>query len=249
MNTVNTNRKGFTLLELLIVIAIIAVLSVLLIIVLDPAETLKRARDSQRVSDLNTIKTALGIYLTATSTPNLGGGTVTSGVGGTGNICINGSANHGVIAYSVPESTNPSCGSGAGITLGSDAADATGLSTSNYCTTTPSSVYANVDGTGWIPVDFLALSGGSPISNLPVDPINTISATPTSTDLVYRYICQQQGSTVAGKPANAYQLAAVLESSLYGGATGLAAKDGAPNKAYYQVGSDSNLTPATADNW
>lgn len=65
--------KGFTLLELLIVIAIIAILSVILVLVLNPAETLRKSRDAQRISDLNTVKTALGLYLTATTSPYLAG--------------------------------------------------------------------------------------------------------------------------------------------------------------------------------
>ena len=43
--------SGFTLLELLIVISVLAILSVALIVVLNPAETLKKGRDSQRISD------------------------------------------------------------------------------------------------------------------------------------------------------------------------------------------------------
>jgi len=65
----NKTKKGFTLLELLIVIAILAILGAIVIFLLNPAETLKKARDSQRISDLSTIKTALGIYLTSVSSP------------------------------------------------------------------------------------------------------------------------------------------------------------------------------------
>ena len=54
-NLVKKPAKGFTLLELLIVIAIIAVLSVILVLVLNPAETLKKSRDTQRMSDLSTL--------------------------------------------------------------------------------------------------------------------------------------------------------------------------------------------------
>jgi len=65
------SHKGFTLLELLIVIAILAILSAVTIIVLNPAELLKKARDSQRISDLSTIKTALGYWIVSTSSPVL----------------------------------------------------------------------------------------------------------------------------------------------------------------------------------
>ncbi len=66
-----SKRKGFTLLELLIVIAILSILGAIVIFLLNPAETLKKARDSQRISDLPTIKTALGIYLTSVSSPDI----------------------------------------------------------------------------------------------------------------------------------------------------------------------------------
>ncbi len=65
-------KKGFTLLELLIVIGILAVLSTTMVLVINPAEMLRRARDSQRISDLNTIKSALAFYLTEAASPNLG---------------------------------------------------------------------------------------------------------------------------------------------------------------------------------
>lgn len=65
------SSKGFTLLELLIVIAILAILSAVTVIVLNPAELLKKARDSQRLSDIATIKTAIGFWIINTSTANL----------------------------------------------------------------------------------------------------------------------------------------------------------------------------------
>ena len=65
-------KKGFTLLELLIVIGILAILSTTVILVINPAQLLKKARDSQRISDLNTMKTAIAYYITETSTPSIG---------------------------------------------------------------------------------------------------------------------------------------------------------------------------------
>ena len=58
-----SNRKGFTLIELLVVIAIIAVLSVVVILTLNPAELLRQARDSNRISDMASLKSALQLYL------------------------------------------------------------------------------------------------------------------------------------------------------------------------------------------
>lgn len=65
-------KKGFTLLELLIVIGILAILSTTIIIVINPAQLLKKARDSQRISDLSTLKTAIAYYITETEVPSIG---------------------------------------------------------------------------------------------------------------------------------------------------------------------------------
>lgn len=59
----SNQQKGFTLIELLIVIAIIAVLAVVVVLTLNPAELLKQARDSNRISDLTTLKSAVSLYL------------------------------------------------------------------------------------------------------------------------------------------------------------------------------------------
>jgi prepilin-type N-terminal cleavage/methylation domain-containing protein len=66
-----SNRKGFTLIELLVVIAIIAVLAVVVILTLNPAELLRQARDSNRISDLNTVKSAISLYLADVASPSV----------------------------------------------------------------------------------------------------------------------------------------------------------------------------------
>ena len=58
------NSKSFTLIELLVVIAILAVLMSVVVITINPAEMLKKTRDSKRVSDLDSLRTALNFYLT-----------------------------------------------------------------------------------------------------------------------------------------------------------------------------------------
>ncbi len=68
MNT----KKGFTLVELLIVIAILAVLGVAVVLVLNPAELIRRSRDATRISDLATLNSAVAFYLTEATTPSLG---------------------------------------------------------------------------------------------------------------------------------------------------------------------------------
>jgi prepilin-type N-terminal cleavage/methylation domain-containing protein len=54
-----SSRKAFTLIELLVVIAIIAILAVVVVLTLNPAEILKQSRDSNRVSDMDTLTHAL----------------------------------------------------------------------------------------------------------------------------------------------------------------------------------------------
>lgn len=54
-----SNKRGFTLIELLIVIVILGILAVVL---MNPVTQLKKARDSQRKSNLREIKTSLVLY-------------------------------------------------------------------------------------------------------------------------------------------------------------------------------------------
>ncbi len=60
-------KKGFTLLELLIVIGILAILATTVVLVINPVQLLKKARDSQRMNDLSSLTTAIAFYVTETS--------------------------------------------------------------------------------------------------------------------------------------------------------------------------------------
>ncbi|MFA6294996.1 MAG: prepilin-type N-terminal cleavage/methylation domain-containing protein [Candidatus Paceibacterota bacterium] len=53
------NKKGFTLIEVLVVIGIIAVLAAVVLVAVNPTRQFKLARDSQRVSNVNSILNAV----------------------------------------------------------------------------------------------------------------------------------------------------------------------------------------------
>lgn len=216
-------KDGFTLLELLIVIAIIAILSVALILVINPAETLKKSRDAQRISDLSTLKTALGLYITSTSTPYLG------------DVANNTACKASpTAAYIAGDKIFYSLGSGTAIT------DTT-LDGSVVAVSGQSATPTLTDGTGWIPVSFDSLTSGSPISNVPQDPTNTVAAlgTVASTDLVYRYAC-------AANPLN-FEIDAQLESTEYTSTDDRKTKDGGNNNNYYEVGTNLRILGTGVD--
>jgi prepilin-type N-terminal cleavage/methylation domain-containing protein len=56
------SRDGFTLIELLVVIGIISILAAVVLLAINPATQLGRARDTQRLTDINTILNALHQY-------------------------------------------------------------------------------------------------------------------------------------------------------------------------------------------
>lgn len=143
-------RSAFTLIELLVVIAIIAILSVVVLLVLNPAQILMKSRDANRVADMKTLQTALGLYATDVSGGSLG------------------SAN--VIYVSIPD---PLATSTAG-----DQCQGLGLNPVSGYTyqCAASSTYHSANGTGWIPINFGSISFKTPLSSLPTDPVNASSS-------------------------------------------------------------------------
>jgi len=223
--SITTRREGFTLLELLIVITIIAILSVIIIFVLNPAETLRKSRDSQRISDLSTMKTAIGIYITTTSTPTLGsGGANTTCKTGSGGGTYPAAAR---IFYSVSTSTVLT-----DITLDGTAVSSTIVNAVSSTLT---------DGTGWIPVNLDQLTGGSPISNLPLDPVNAISdgANISNADKVYRYGCNASSTT--------FEIDSVLESTAFTVDDNKMQKDGGNNSNYFETGTNLKILGTGTD--
>lgn len=186
-------KKGFTLIELLVVIGIIAILSVVVIVTLNPAQLLKQSRDSGRVSDMSTLKTALSLYLADVSSPDL-----------------DGSSNIGCIAHS--SSLIPSSAGCTRFSAGTAATD-TDLT---------------VDGTGWIPVNLNAISSGSPIPQLPIDPVNNRT-------YFYAYRPDQTNLT--------FEINMLPESSKFsaGGSSDVTTWDGGNSSTLYEVGTDPGL--------
>ncbi len=64
-------ESGFTLIELLVVIAILAILAVVVVLTLNPAGLLQEARDSNRISDMATLKSAIAMYIVDIPSPVL----------------------------------------------------------------------------------------------------------------------------------------------------------------------------------
>jgi prepilin-type N-terminal cleavage/methylation domain-containing protein len=66
------SKRGFTLIELLIVIGIVAILATITLLVLNPVETLKKSRDTRRISEVGSIHAALSLVQTQNSAIFLG---------------------------------------------------------------------------------------------------------------------------------------------------------------------------------
>jgi len=199
-----SNHSAFTLIELLIVIAIIAILSIVVLFTLNPPQLLAQGRDTNRISDMSTLNSALGIYIAQ-------GGTSL------------GSSN--IVYVSIPDPTATS-------SLG-DQCQGLGLISlpANYsyqCAS--SSTYRNINGTGWIPVNFSSIATGAPISSLPIDPINQ-----SSSRLYYTY--STNGTN--------YEVTSVMESQKYqlGGSNDAISGDGGTLASVYEKGSKLGLEP------
>jgi len=144
----NKTQKGFTLIELLVVIAIIAILAVVVVLTLNPAELLRQARDSNRISDFATIKSTISLYQedVSTTTSLLGGATyrlLTADLTG----------------------TSP--------TSGYETAGTWGFLGGELGFSTSTNFSRAIDSSGWIPLNLNAISSGAPISSWPVDPTNS----------------------------------------------------------------------------
>jgi len=85
----------------------------------------------------------------------------------------------------------------------------------------------NVTGTGWVNVNFGAISSGSPLSRLPIDPVNDTT----------NFYAFKSSSTLL------YEIDANMESNKYanGGAGDVETKDQGDNSAWYEIGNAPGL--------
>jgi len=179
--------KGFTLVELLVVIAIIAILMLVTVIAINPGELLKQSRDSNRLSDMATLKTALSLFTADVSTSL-----------GTKGTCYSYMAN-GTASTTCPWFATAS-------------------------TTTNVSSSRSIDATGWIPVNFSSISAGTPLRQVPIDPISN------STSTFYSY---------AASGTSLFKLAMRTESVKFSasGTADVESMDGGTSYNTYEVGS------------
>ena len=198
----NRKQKGFTLIELLVVIAIIAILAVVVVLTLNPSELLKQSRDSQRVSDISTIKSAIGLYLVDSASPNL----ASSSLGGYAACYVSTVTGKGTSTCGIFSKTYSS-----------------GL------VSTTATAYRSNNAQGWLPVNFSQITYGSPLTSLPIDPVNNGTN-------YYAYAATTTGGYF-------FQINTFMESKKYnaGGTNNLVSTDGGPNNAVYEAGNDPGL--------
>ncbi|MGB7958081.1 MAG: prepilin-type N-terminal cleavage/methylation domain-containing protein [Minisyncoccia bacterium] len=217
-----SKKKGFTLIELLIVIAIIAILSVVVVLTLNPAEMLRRSRDSNRASDLSIIKTSISLYLADVSSTSMGASAT----------CYIGLlAGQSSAALWEAPSSSPTVASQANCVQWFNSAPTLESSSSNRGvngTTT-------IAGVGWIPINLSLVSSGAPIGQWPIDPSTAPGTSATNAGHFYSY--------VPGASNNAYKLAAKMESTLYsnGGSGDLESTDGGVDPYMYEQGTNLAL--------
>jgi prepilin-type N-terminal cleavage/methylation domain-containing protein len=95
----------------------------------------------------------------------------------------------------------------------------------------------SVDGNGWIPINFKAISSGSPLNKLPIDPNNGAPSCRT-TATITNGICQY--SFYSTSTIGVYELNAAMESVryAYNGANDVVSKDGGNDPYIYEIGSN-----------
>lgn len=238
----HVRNKGFTLVELLIVITILVILGIFIILLINPAEILAKSRDSQRISDLATLKGAMQLYLTDTTTD------LTSFM----------STN---CATSIPIPDTNTAGRNKIYASLKKQPNSTAVAANKYSGKfgdAGDAARRKNDGTGWMPVNFTTVGSGAPVESIPTDPSADLSADASAswTDLLvaryYRFGCYSNSGKFE------YEFDAGLESGTWGpaatGAGNKGANDGGnansggttAQNVRYEVGNNLTILPATA---
>jgi len=102
----------------------------------------------------------------------------------------------------------------------------------DYCPSTNVTISSStaIDGNGWVPIDLSAISSGSPLSRLPLDPVN---------DEKYFYVY----APTSTQTSTNYELNANMESTKYksGGGSDVESTDGGNQSNVYEVGNDLTI--------
>ena len=199
----NNTLQAFTLIELLVVVGIIAILMVTVVITMNPGQLLAQSRDSNRLSDITSIDTSLRLA----SVDSISYGSVNT------------------VYVSIPDNTATSTAGDQCQGIGLPSLPAT---YSYHCAA--SSTYRMTNGTGWLPVNMTQISQGTPLSQLPIDPINT-----SSSRNYYTYTTNGQQFEVTMYP----------ESQKYrtGGTGDIISNDGGSLASVYERGTKMGLEP------
>ncbi len=214
------SKKGFTLIELLIVIGILAVLSSAVVIVLNPTQLFAQARDSQRLSDLESLSKAIYFYIAFTAgQPGFSLGSST--------LCYPSIALYIYDGFSPRNCdgrfTEPGVLNGFKRTL---------AYCYNYnpgsCINFPNNPSMVVTGAGWLPINLASSAVGSLLVILPVDPINKGSGVSP----LYFYAYGVDTAT------SVFELNTKMESIKF---KQYELKDGGNDDNLYEVGSRFNL--------
>jgi len=124
---------------------------------------------------------------------------------------------HSAIALYLADQLDPSFTASARCTAGT-------TGPSGGCTTVSSTA---VNGDGWVNIDFTDISSGSPLSRLPLDPVNT-------TTWFYAF---------KSNTSEEYEIATQMESTRYANAGGndVETTDGGDDADWYEIGNDPGL--------
>ena len=189
-------NKGFTLLELLIVTAVIAILGSMTVSVIQPGERLREARDTQRVRDLATLHKAIVFYVATVPDARLDNFPADQ------NNCEDRDRGNPNATYGGKISSDvlPITCFGGGNEIGEnlDHPDPTGGWASDFwwwyysLLIIPNRGEKNINGTGWIHIDFTKIQDKSSIATLPVDPVGKLFYDPGTNKCQFRHLAEDR---------------------------------------------------------